>query len=196
MKALIGFDPGGKGTGEGSFGWAVLEDAEALPLRLLAGGLARHAEDALERVAVFLEGSRAEIFGIGIDAPLTWVSAGRRVDAKIGAQQINSLWGACLVQGWLVAKLAEECFPDIPLTESHPKMVLQRRFQEMTKSVAKAVNSSLLQTLVSGHFDSPHIRDAALQSNKSTIPTIAPLVTASGSSPYSAMSARFSFLAA
>jgi len=162
MKAVLGFDPGGKGTGKGEFGWALLEDADALPLRLLGRGLARHAEDALARASVFIEESRTEIAAIGIDAPLTWVSAGRVVDAEVGAQQINSLWGACLVQGWLIAKLAEERFPDTRISESHPKLVLRRCFPHMTRPIAKAVNSSEIGTLVSGHFDSPHTRDAAL----------------------------------
>jgi len=119
MKVLLGFDPGGKGTGEGEFGWAVLEDADALPLRLLAGGLARHAEEALERAAVFVAESRAEIGAIGIDAPLTLVSPGRVVDAKVGAQQVNSLRGACLAQGWLVARMAER-----PSPEARPQQCL------------------------------------------------------------------------
>jgi hypothetical protein len=158
MKVLVGFDPGGKGTSEGEFGWAVLEDAETLPLSLLKEGLARHAEQALKEATAFIDTSGAQVAGIGIDAPLTWVSDGRNVDVELAAQRINSLRGACLVQGWLVAKMAEIRFPEAQISESHPKMILKRRF----KAVAKALNSRELGTLVSGRFGSDHTRDAAL----------------------------------
>ena len=46
MGVLLGFDPGGLKA----FGWCIVEDAERLPLRVLEGGHADNAEDALKAV--------------------------------------------------------------------------------------------------------------------------------------------------
>ena len=76
---------------------------------------------------------------VGIDAPLYWSREGsRRSDLavrdairKAGAphaagtvQDVNSLRGACLVQGMLAALKLREIYPDLLITEAHPKALL------------------------------------------------------------------------
>jgi hypothetical protein len=71
-------------------------------------------------------------------APPMWWPSGpsgdRRADQwirkqyQIGSRTVqttNSLRGACLVQGALFAERARQLFPAVPITEAHPKAVLQ-----------------------------------------------------------------------
>lgn len=133
MEFYVGFDPGG----EGRFGWAMCSP-EGERLRILHTGNADHAQNALLAVQSRLP-SQITITGAGIDAPLFWVSDGRRYSdhlvrnaiKKLGSkspggtvQQLNSLRGACLVQGPLIAKLLVDEFPSISITETHPKALL------------------------------------------------------------------------
>ena len=130
---LLGLDPGGKGA----FGWALAEDAPAWPLRVVRTGTADSAREALD-AALGAAGS-TPILAAGIDAPLHWVAEGdRAVDARLrkriaelGAphpagtvQHVNSLRGACLVQGMAAALLLRERFPALPISEAHPKALL------------------------------------------------------------------------
>ncbi len=136
MDIYLGFDPGGKKN----FGWAVCSSA-ANTLRVLNTGTARHSAEAMAEVEKALsnisEGDH--VVGAGIDAPLLWVENGRRkvdellqtVIGKLGApspygtvQHINSLWGACIVQGVMLANLLHRRFPALAITESHPKALL------------------------------------------------------------------------
>ncbi len=127
---FVGFDPGG----EKAFGWAVLE-ATPSGLRLVAGGAVTGAPTALATAA---EASGHPPTAIGIDAPLFWVAEGdRNADLQVrtlvcsaGGQSgtvshVNSLRGACLVQGVLVARLSRERWPEVPVTEAHPKALLR-----------------------------------------------------------------------
>ena len=130
MGNYVGFDPGGCGA----FGWAVLS-GETLPLRLCGCGTADHAEAAYE-AATQCEG--ATINAVGIDAPLFWNPAGdRRADQMLRkaitqrggsggtVNSVNSLRGACLVQGMLVAMLCrQKSGGELPITEAHPKALL------------------------------------------------------------------------
>ena len=133
MELYVGFDPGGKGK----FGWAMCSP-EGERLRILHAGNADHAQNALLAVKSRLP-SQVTITGAGIDAPLFWVSNGgrnsdllvRNAIKKLGSkspggtvQQLNSLRGACLVQGPLIAKLLMDEFPTIAITETHPKALL------------------------------------------------------------------------
>lgn len=92
-----------------AFGWRVVEDTGKLPLCFLEFGIAQGALDAFE---VVVEHSDAR--AAGIDSPLFWTTSGRRVGSVLrdevkthaaGAastvQTVNSLRGACLVQGEL-----------------------------------------------------------------------------------------------
>jgi hypothetical protein len=130
MGIYVGFDPGGFGA----FGWAVAS-GDSLPLKITGHSLANHAQGAF---AAAIECASNAIDGIGIDAPLFWNPAGDRLvdqtvrraimqlgshSATVGA--INSLQGACLIQGILVAILCQsELARTIPITESHPKALL------------------------------------------------------------------------
>ncbi len=115
-----GADPGGKGK----FGVARLQANGSFKLRCVNSG-----DDAEE----FLKG----ISSLGIDAPLWWsttATGARRVDqllkAKYGlssgqVQYVNSLRGAAVVQGPLLAKIMRSENPNIPITETHPKALLK-----------------------------------------------------------------------
>jgi hypothetical protein len=130
MCIYVGFDPGGIGR----FGWSVLS-GNAFPLKLKGCGVADHAQGAC-RAAIECAGSQIE--GVGVDAPLFWNPAGDRLvdqtvrlaikrrgshSATVGA--VNSLQGACLIQGILVSILCQsELARTTPITESHPKALL------------------------------------------------------------------------
>ena len=133
MNIYLGFDPGGKN----SFGWSVCF-GQSQPLRIIDTGVSGNAEEAMEAALgrIPLEGV---VVGVGIDAPLFWTKTGeslvdnqvRKAITELGAlspggtiQQINSLRGACLVQGVLLAHFLYEHFPKASITESHPKALL------------------------------------------------------------------------
>ncbi|MGA0534354.1 MULTISPECIES: DUF429 domain-containing protein [Hansschlegelia] len=75
--------------------------------------------------------------GLGIDCPLWWSSGeggGRVADRWIRrtyniasgtVQSVNSLKGAVVVQGIMLAMMARKSFPTLPITESHPKALLK-----------------------------------------------------------------------
>ncbi|QLQ25266.1 MAG: DUF429 domain-containing protein [Dechloromonas sp.] len=126
---LVGLDPGG----ENAFGWAVLE---------CIGGAYRLAATGTETgvPAVFLAIQKVlpeAPVAVGIDAPLFWVAAGDRLADQVvrrmvcaaggssgTVSHVNSLRGACLVQGVLAAIQAHKQWPTAQLTESHPKALL------------------------------------------------------------------------
>lgn len=129
---FLGFDPGG----EQQFGWAVVANAPVPPLTIRASGLASNAAEAVSH-ALAIAGTQLPILGAGIDSPLFWRYDGdREADLQVRAaimakgapsptvQHVNSLRGACLVQGALTASLLRARLPSLPLTESHPKALL------------------------------------------------------------------------
>ena len=133
MEIYLGFDPGGKKQ----FGWAVCSPITQI-LHVLATGEAGNAKEAITK-AISTIPSNGTATGVGIDAPLFWSEDdGRDVDKlvrqaiqKLGSQspggtvqQINSLRGACIVQGPLIANILLRFFPKIAITESHPKALL------------------------------------------------------------------------
>jgi hypothetical protein len=134
VKLLFGFDPGGAK----SFGWAVGEHSPALPLRIRGSGIADDAAQALAAATNLLEPGD-ELGGVGIDSPIYWTaSCDRQSDrlvrasiARKGApspggtvQHINSLRGACVVQGVVCGLLARSAFPGVPISEAHLKALL------------------------------------------------------------------------
>lgn len=153
---FAGFDPGG----EMAFGWAVLE-ATQQGLRFVAGGTVTGAPTAFAQAsAALLETPVA----IGIDAPLFWVPEGdrnadssvRTLVCKAGGQpgtvsHVNSLRGACLVQGVLIARLSCERWPSARITEAHPKALLR-----VSAAARCFVSTPELRDV------GDHIRDAAL----------------------------------
>lgn len=72
---LLGFDPGGQKT----FGWCIVEDADELPLKLMAGGDADNAQEAMAAVLKRLP-HHGHILAAGIDSPLFWATSDRGVD--------------------------------------------------------------------------------------------------------------------
>jgi predicted nuclease with RNAse H fold len=119
--AWFGADPGGnnkfgiaKLDGDGSFNtWCCSSVDEAVQL----------IDDDAE--------------GVGIDCPMWWssgIGGGRKVDAwlrntyKIPSgtvQSVNSLRGAVVVQGVLLAMRLRERSPNVPISETHPKALLK-----------------------------------------------------------------------
>jgi len=126
---LVGFDPGGKNA----FGWAVLFRTGS-DLSVVASGTCTDAPAAL--LAARAASSIAPV-AIGTDAPLFWAQSGDRkadeivrkmvcdASGKSGTvNHVNSLRGACLVQGVMVTRLAGELWPNAVITEAHPKALL------------------------------------------------------------------------
>ena len=121
---FVGFDPGGKNA----FGWAVIDQKRTY----VRSNVCSTARDALEAVKEILGEHRP--IALAIDAPLYWVFDGDRKADKfvrkrvvaLGGESgtvghVNSLRGACLVQGILMLKLAYVAWPEARVSEAHPK---------------------------------------------------------------------------
>ncbi len=127
-KVWIGADPGGKRA----FGVAILRDSECLICKTVSS-----VHEAVEWIDSHCREREESPNGVGIDAPLWWSSAvcgWRRVDEKLrkfqkinrnSVQAVNSLCGSAIAGGMLFAQLVREQHPDIEITESHPKALLQ-----------------------------------------------------------------------
>ena len=119
----FGADPGGNN----SFGLAFLG-----PLGVLRCASVSSVDDAVKRVH-----DEGTPLGIGIDAPMWWSSrrgAGRMADERLRkryhissgtVQSANSLRGAALIGGAMLAVRVREKFPGAKITESHPKALLK-----------------------------------------------------------------------
>lgn len=157
---VIGFDPGGRKA----FGWAVYRGSYARPVRM-AAGVSSAAPEAVQEVARVLNaGGIPAPDAVGIDAPMFWSPAGDR-GADLYVRQsvcraggaggtvghVNSLRGACVVQGAVAAKKATDLWPRDRLTETHPKalMIVSDRAARFGRDPE-----------LSG--DGHHLRDAAL----------------------------------
>ena len=130
VEIFLGFDPGG--ATKTAFGWCVCKQDVAGKFVKVKTGLSTHAEAAVSDVNRVLENlkSNACVRAIGIDAPLFWNKTGedRMVDKIIRREllnlnrphstviPVNTLKGACLVQGVLVGDSFKA-----PITETHPK---------------------------------------------------------------------------
>ena len=122
-KFWVGADPGGKGK----FGLAFLDEAGK---QLICDSVSSVDEAIAEIVC------KGAPLGLGIDAPMWWSSretAGRKADERIRkklgihyrtVQPANSLMGAALVGGAMLALRIREKFPDTRITETHPKALL------------------------------------------------------------------------
>ena len=135
---ILGFDPGGRSR----FGWSVCKaDGDKLHPPSKAG-LANDAQDAIDRIKEAIKElsddlpSIPRVLAAGIDAPMFWSTTGNRIvddilrtalkltgipRGKISGtvQQVNSLQGACLVQGVLLGKYLHETW-NLKITEAHP----------------------------------------------------------------------------
>ncbi|EGN75019.1 Protein of unknown function (DUF429) [Idiomarina sp. A28L] len=181
MNLYLGFDPGG----EKQFGWSISSESDEC-LVVHKTGNANHAVGALEAVRQHISDSD-DVIAVGIDAPLFWVAnGGRAADKKVrdaikllGArspsgtvQQINSLRGACLVQGAMIASLIAESFPEASINESHPKAFLF--LLGLASSVVQPSNVTVEHfsnyIKPSGRTYSEHERDAILGCIASWLP--------------------------
>ena len=153
---FVGFDPGGKNA----FGWAVLKALDG-SLRYLNSGTCSDARSAFDSVT--LPGG-AIPSAVGVDSPLYWEAGEeRQADKDIREAlkkagkptstviHVNSLRGACLVQGALVANLAAEAWLDTRITEAHPKALVH---------LWPATNAFI--TLLPSHVKNEHEIDAAV----------------------------------
>ena len=174
MEIYIGFDPGGNKK----FGWAVCSSM-GKTLRVLATADAGDAKEAVEAATSMIP-TNGKVVGVGIDAPLFWTETGgrnvdklvRRAIQELGAphpegtvQHVNSLRGACLVQGVLAANILHKKLPEISITESHPKALLYllgvANKEKPVASVSLTDLSSYVVSDTDRHF-SQHKRDAVL----------------------------------
>ena len=157
-KLYVGFDPGG----QDAFGWSICA-GEGKRLSLKKWGSVNNCFEAFESVAH--ECKKQTPDAIGIDAPLFWNYSGdRNADLAVRklvkvhggrpatVNHVNSMRGACLVQGVLVARLARNRWPNVLITEAHPK-ALKQVLQE-----ARAFR----KTLPKEGEDGDHKHDAAL----------------------------------
>lgn len=119
QKSWIGADPGGADA----FGLAFLFADGSFKTSCVSC-----ADEAIELI-------HDRPAGVGVDAPLWW-SSGKSSDRKADrwirttygiasgtVQTTNSLRGAALVQGAMFVQRLRERFPDVPVTEVHPKAV-------------------------------------------------------------------------
>ena len=118
----VGADPGGRDA----FGLAFV-DVSGLVLCATASSV----EQAVKAIAAV-----GKPLGLGIDAPMWWSASeggGRRADARLRkrygipsgtVRSGNSLRGAALIGGALLASRIREEFPALRITESHPKALL------------------------------------------------------------------------
>ncbi len=123
----VGADPGG----EAKFGLAFLDATDKKNSHCIT---VSSVDDAVKEVK-----KRGEPLGLGIDAPMWWAShkgGSRKADERIRSihrhtdmksstvQSPNSLKGAALVGGMMLAWRIRQEFPGTKITESHPKAVI------------------------------------------------------------------------
>jgi predicted nuclease with RNAse H fold len=117
QRVWVGADPGGANA----FGIAIIvEDGEVTTPSV------SRADEAVHMIMV-------RPLGVGVDAPLWWSSgptAEREADRWLRktyripsgtVQTPNSLRGAALVQAAMFVQRLREKFPDVRVTETHPK---------------------------------------------------------------------------
>jgi len=156
-KIWIGADPGGTGN----FGLAILKsDGSA---HTCCVNCADQAIDVVkERVKIHPA-------GVGVDSPLWWSSGPsgdrqadqwlRRTYGLSGGQvqTANSLRGAALVQGAMFVHRVRQLFPNVGVTETHPKAVWTALKVDNWDSFSKQflVNVTI-------HNEQEHERDAII----------------------------------
>lgn len=149
----LGIDPGGKDA----FGWCVISVLGGANVQLVSTGVNSSLSKTISDAKAVLT---QEPVGAGIDAPLYWVmDDDRRSDQLVRSaikqaggmtstvQHVNSLRGACLVQGVLSAVALRSVWENIQITESHPKAVL-------------ALNAEIARMVKKHEFATEHERDA------------------------------------
>lgn len=169
-NVILGFDPGGNDK----FGWSICCDHPSGMLQPpLKTGLADDAPDAISKVKRALKSpdfpANPNVLAAGIEAPLFWNRRGcREIDNLLDCalrhtgfrrqrkdgrglggrivQTVNQLQGACVIQGPLLAKYLreEEQWKDLPITESHPKVLKQLLYKTgQPKAVIEMVENAI-----------------------------------------------------
>ncbi len=131
----VGFDPGGMSA----FGAAIITDE-----KLVEPIVVHCVDEALVKFRTWAK--LHKIKAVGIDAPMWWSTGpkgDRRVDEVLRTQYgipygtiqaVNSLRGAAIAQGALLAKMIQDEFPETKITETHPKALLmaynEKRFAD------------------------------------------------------------------
>jgi predicted nuclease with RNAse H fold len=156
-KIWIGIDPGGVGN----FGLAILKadgSCHACSVDYVDAAI-----DTIRKQVRFMPA------GIGVDAPLWWCSGSaglRKADQWIrdkyglpnrNVQAVNSLWGSVLAQGMMFVVRIREVFPDVSVTETHPKAVLKALSRKTWENYFEAMPTDAA-------LDSKpdHLRDAVI----------------------------------
>jgi predicted nuclease with RNAse H fold len=154
MPSWFGCDPGG----ENKFGVAALSSDGRFETWCVSS-----VDEAVAHIS--------QPMSLGIDCPMWWSSGaggGRKVDSWLRktykihpgtVRSVNSLPGAVLVQGIMLAIRVREKHPGLPITETHPKALL------LARGLGK--NPQWLQLTKTFGLDGPapeneHRRDALL----------------------------------
>lgn len=136
VAAWVGADPGGKG----GFGIAILHPDGSAQFDTV--------DCADEAVAFVRQRLSSPPAGVGVDAPLWWSSgpsSDRHADQWLRSkyrfsggqvQTANSLWGAALVQAAMFLQRLRECYPNVPVTEAHPKALFKVLAEKQWKTFA------------------------------------------------------------
>jgi predicted nuclease with RNAse H fold len=153
----MGVDPGD----EGNFGLAILKSDDTCYTCTVD-----YVDAAVDAIRGHVHSLPA---GIGVDAPLWWSSgrsglrkADQWIRDKYGlhprhVQAVNSLWGSVLAQGMMFVARMREVFPDVKVTETHPKAVLAALGEDPWRAHFNAIPTSLT---LDGKPD--HERDAVI----------------------------------
>ena len=148
----VGADPGGKGA----FGLAFVDVSGAMRCKTVSS-----VDEAVKAVTTM-----GKPLGLGIDAPMWWSAGeggGRRADARLRerygipggtVQSGNSLRGAALIGGALLASRIRDEFPGLRITESHPKALLLPLGHDATRFAARFG--------IEARWANEHERDAAI----------------------------------
>ena len=151
-ESWIGADPGGKNA----FGLALVDEAGQVRCATVSS-----VDEAVRKIV-----EETKPLGVGIDAPMWWSASaggGRKVDARLRkrygirsgtVQSGNSLRGAALIGGMLLASRIREEFPATRITESHPKALLIATNLSETGFAERFG--------ISGAWRNEHERDAAI----------------------------------
>lgn len=183
---LLGLDPGG----DGRFGWCVAEARDGSRPSVRGLGVTSDARAAITSALRALPRPDA-LVGAGIDSPLFWSHAGdrnadrliRRQIRKLGArapagtvQHVNSLRGACLVQGVLAAHLLRKATPSVRITEAHPKALLWLIGAASAVRSVRSISLAEVRAFIESETDrlSEHERDAALAAASAWAMMVAP----------------------
>lgn len=150
-----GADPGGVGR----FGVAAVDDSGNSWCITVSS-----VDEALNWIGV-----RGTPLGIGIDSPMWWSAGrggGRRADKRLRdaygissgtVQSVHSLRGAALAGGALLASLLRGKFPNVKVTESHPKALLKAYSLDDADDGAVAMHFGFDKA-----WDDDHQRDAVI----------------------------------